>query len=128
MDTSIREVTSEAALEEKLCLPPAPGGADAEARCIDGVTGIHAEKIAREDLRLELRLPVTAHAAVAHHPSVVEGGDGGNQGVERPPARLQRVHGLRVEGERHAAVLPADAGGRLAAGCRGQGIRRAAVQ
>src|SRR5829696_8037015 len=39
----------------------APGAAKQPARRIDGVGGAHAAAIAREDLRLELRLAVAAH-------------------------------------------------------------------
>ena len=90
----------------------APGAAVEQARRIYRVGHRHPViGVAGEDLRLKLRLPVAAHGAVGHHPAVVEGGQRRDQGVERAPARLQRVHRARVERERHAAVLPADAGG-----------------
>ena len=47
--------------------------------------------VAREDLRLELRLPVAAHGAVGDDPAVVEGGERRDQRVERLAPRLQRV-------------------------------------
>ena len=104
------QVGIEALLEPARLAFRAPGAAEskrgasiASARpCRNGVAG--------EDLRLELRLAVAAHGAVGHDAAVVEGGERRVERVERPPARRQRIHRGRVERERDAAVLHADAG------------------
>src|SRR4051812_35363226 len=107
------EALVETVLEREIDARFAPGASEQEARCIHGLGEALAEMhVAREQLRLELRLAVAAHRPVGHDAPIAEQGERRVQRVERPSAGFERVQRLRVEREDEAAILQEEPGAR----------------
>src|SRR5579862_4235822 len=98
------ETLVEAAFEADVRGWRAPGASNQETGGRERVGDRRAIAIAREYLRLKLRLAVAAHRAVRDNPAIVEIGERRIQSMEGPSARPQRIERPRIEREGEAPI------------------------
>lgn len=97
----------EAVLDSQIGRFRTPGAPKQPARIVNRLRQVLPKMgITRLDHRLGLRLTLTAHGAIAHHPSVVELRERRLYGVEGAAVGLQRVYRRVVQTETGTPFLP----------------------